>query len=51
MSDRIVIPGICHIRKQGTEVRCTFPPQHNGDHRNYYSRISWPRRPGETQAS
>ncbi|MEV0324595.1 hypothetical protein ACIBKX_40385 [Streptomyces sp. NPDC050658] len=51
MSERVVIPVICHIRKQGTEIRCTLSPQHSGAHRNVYGRIDWPRRPGETQAS
>lgn len=51
MSERVPIPGICHIRKQGTEIRCTLPPQHGGGHRHYYQRIDWPRRSGETQAS
>jgi hypothetical protein len=51
MSDRVHIPVICHIRKRGTEVRCTLPPTHAGDHRNVYRGMSWPRRAGETQTS
>ncbi|GAA3099208.1 hypothetical protein ACFQ0X_08175 [Streptomyces rectiviolaceus] len=51
MNERVLVPVICHIRKQGSVVRCTLPPRHSGGHRNYYQRIDWPRRPGETQAS
>ncbi|MFD0555291.1 hypothetical protein ACFQ0X_43530 [Streptomyces rectiviolaceus] len=51
MSGRVHIPVICHIRKRGTEIRCTLSPTHKGDHRNPYARASWPRRAGETQTS
>lgn len=51
MSERTPVPGICHVRKQGTDYRCTLPSQHSGGHRHVYQRIDWPRRAGETQAS
>ncbi|WP_328542195.1 hypothetical protein OHT17_16510 [Streptomyces sp. NBC_00371] len=47
------------MRKPDGAMRCTFHPDHRGDHRNVYSGpltngfragTGWPRRPGEKQA-
>ena len=58
--ERVRIPGLCHIRKPGSELRCTLTPGHDGNHLNFYAGttnssgirpgLSWPRRDGETQA-
>jgi hypothetical protein len=48
------------MRHPQSELRCTLSAGHTGDHVNYYAGItnssgvrpgvSWPQRPGETQA-
>jgi hypothetical protein len=57
---RVPLPDVCHIRHPRSELRCTLPVGHGGNHVNYYAGItnssgirpgvSWRRKTGETQA-
>lgn len=57
--ERAHIPAVCHIRHTDSELRCTLPAGHQGEHLNYYAGVTnssgirpgvrWPRRDGETQ--
>lgn len=49
--ERVTIPGLCWIRKPGTETRCCRSTGHSGDHHNYYGGGQWKQRAGESQTS
>jgi hypothetical protein len=45
----VYVPGLCWIRKQGTDRFCTRQKHEAGNHEHEYTGATWPPQQGETR--